>query len=56
MILTDEKRKLLLLFILLSLSGCSDIDACLDNGGSYNYDNCECDYNSKHPYKEEHKC
>ncbi|PIE20717.1 MAG: hypothetical protein CSA61_00700 [Neptuniibacter caesariensis] len=27
------------------------VDACLDQGGSYNYDLAECDQNAQHPFK-----
>lgn len=36
------------------LSPVSDI--CLDSGGSYNYEICECDYELSHPYKKVHQC
>lgn len=29
----------------------SAVDACLDLGGSYNYDLSECDQNKQHPFK-----
>ena len=29
-----------------------EVDHCLDNGGSYNYDRCECDYKKNHSFKE----
>jgi len=31
-------------------------DTRLDSGGSYNYENCECDYEVRHPYKKLHQC
>lgn len=34
----------------------SEIDTCLDTGGSYNYQLCECDHSMSHPYQKEHKC
>ena len=45
-------------YITLSLMGCSDakIDACLDSGGSFNYNKCECDFTYNHEYKESHHC
>jgi len=27
------------------------VDACLDSGGSYNYDTQQCDHEQSHPYK-----
>jgi len=32
------------------------VDACLDSGGSYNYESCSCDHNQSHPYIENSKC
>ncbi|WP_415886338.1 hypothetical protein ACMXYR_16530 [Neptuniibacter sp. QD29_5] len=29
----------------------SAVDACLDQGGSYNYDLAECDLEQEHPFK-----
>lgn len=34
----------------------SDIDSCLDYGGSYDYELCTCDYENNHPSKEVHQC
>lgn len=34
----------------------SDIDSCLDKGGSFNYERCECDLLKTHPIKESHSC
>lgn len=34
----------------------SEIDRCLDLGGSFDYDSCSCDYNTSHKYKENHSC
>lgn len=33
-----------------------EVDKCLDSGGSYNYNQCECDYQSDHEFKEYHEC
>jgi hypothetical protein len=33
-----------------------EVDHCLDSGGSYNYDQCECDYKMNHSFKENHEC
>ena len=40
------------------LVGCGNahIDACLDHGGSYNYEKCKCDYENNHDYKDIHQC
>ena len=32
------------------------IDICLDNGGSFDYVNCKCDFQNSHESKEEHLC
>ncbi len=32
------------------------IDGCLDAGGSFDDDTCQCDYQVNHPYKEKHQC
>jgi len=41
-----------------ALYGCfkSDIHSCLDRGGSFNYDTCECDLQTNHEFKENHTC
>ena len=38
--------------------GCSksEIDSCLDQGGSYNYVACKCDLQGNHEFKENHAC
>ena len=33
-----------------------EIDKCLDNGGSFDYQNCECDFNENHQYTKKHTC
>lgn len=40
------------------LAGCAEskIDSCLDHGGSFNYEKCECDFKEGHEYKEAHSC
>ena len=40
------------------LAGCAEskIDSCLDRGGSFNYEKCECDFKVNHEYKESHSC
>ena len=32
------------------------IDECLDNGGSFDYEACECDYTDSHEFKVNHEC
>lgn len=53
----NVKMILMALFV-VSSSGCSEsaIDACLDNGGSFNYEQCECDFNKSHEYRKDHSC
>jgi hypothetical protein len=34
----------------------SSIDSCLDTGGSFNYELCECDFKKSHTVPEVHKC
>jgi len=34
----------------------SKIDVCLDGGGSFNYDICQCDYSKNHEHKDNHRC
>lgn len=43
---------------LILLSGCSEtkVDSCLDHGGSFDYEKCECDFKVNHEYKESHIC
>ena len=49
-------RKYLVLLMSIGIIACGKVDSCLDSGGSYNYDKCECDFNISHPYKEKHNC
>jgi hypothetical protein len=37
-------------------AGNPKIDRCLDSGGSFNYESCQCDYKKNHKYIEDHKC
>lgn len=48
----------LIVFITVTTTSCSygEIDACLDDGGSFNYEKCECDFNGSHDYKDDHSC
>jgi hypothetical protein len=32
------------------------VDTCLDSGGSFNYEACNCDYKNTHDFKESHSC
>jgi hypothetical protein len=52
-----HRMKNIVLLVVL-LAGCTDskVDACLDGGGSYNYEKCECDFEVNHEYKEVHSC
>ena len=34
----------------------AEVDECLDLGGSYDYEECRCDYQFSHPYKEDSSC
>jgi len=34
----------------------SQVDACLDNGGSFNYESCSCDYKISHKFIADHIC
>ena len=46
------------IFACILLAGCAEskIDSCLDQGGSFNYEKCECDFKENHEYKESHSC
>ncbi len=49
-------KSIMLIFIILS--GCSEIkladnvDVCLDQGGSFDYENERCDFKDNHPMKD----
>jgi hypothetical protein len=47
---------LILAFILPLIHKTNNIDSCLDAGGSFNYESCECDFKKSHPVSESHKC
>ena len=47
---------ILALFAPYFLNTSSEIDSCLDSGGSYNYDECSCDHKATHPFKAQHEC
>ena len=38
------------------MASAPSIDACLDSGGSFNDENCECDYTENHAPLAEHSC
>lgn len=48
----------LVVIIAVITTSCSDpaIDACLDGGGSFNYETCECEHSENHDHKENHSC
>ena len=56
-VMCDRVMRVVLLFTTI-LVGCveSTIDACLDEGGSFDYEKCECDFEVNHEYKESHQC
>ena len=43
-------------FLLPYILPVTKTDICLDNGGSFDYENCRCDYSNNHPVKEKHLC
>lgn len=47
---------LVLIFLLPLLYNESSIDTCLDAGGSFNYESCECDFNTSHIVPNQHNC
>jgi len=52
----QSKGRLIFVSITIILVGCNDVDKCLDSGGSFDYENCRCDYENKHPYLKAHEC
>jgi hypothetical protein len=32
------------------------VDECLDQGGSYDYEACRCDFSKSHAHKASHRC
>ena len=42
--------------VLPNLRAFIEVDKCLDNGGSYNHEICECDFEQSHEYKENPLC
>ena len=55
-VMRKDMKPIFMLAILLC--GCSDlkIDKCLDDGGSFNYEKCVCDFESNHQSKSTHNC
>lgn len=47
---------LVLVFLLPLFYQESQIDACLDSGGSFNYEACACDFNKSHIAPKQHNC
>ncbi len=49
---------LIAIFLLwqIEMSHESQVDACLDNGGSFNYQSCSCDYKMSHEFLVDHIC
>ena len=43
-------------FLLPYILTATKIDVCMDNGGSFDYENCKCDYSTNHLVKEKHIC
>ena len=55
------KSIILFIIVLLIVTGlkvksCATIDSCLDKGGSFNYEACECDFKSNHKSAEINLC
>jgi len=46
----------LLLWIVPTVVFSIEVDHCLDTGGSYDYDQCQCDYQLTHSFKALHEC
>jgi len=42
--------------IIPMIRGPIEINKCINNGGSFNYEICECDFEEIHPYKENALC
>ena len=56
-VMCNQAMRVIFLFSVF-LAGCTDlkIDACLDNGGSFDYVKCECDFKENHESIEPHSC
>lgn len=46
----------IVLVFIIGIPFFDQVDACLDSGGSYNYQQCECDYSVSHSFSKEHQC
>ena len=42
--------------VLRSMFVNSTVDSCLDAGGSFDYQSCQCDFKQSHKSKAEHSC
>ena len=47
---------MLAILIIPNVRGFINVNKCLDNGGSYNYETCKCDFKESHEYKEKTLC
>lgn len=47
---------LILVFLLPLFHSENGLDSCLDAGGSFDYESCECDFNKSHIVPEQHNC
>lgn len=47
---------ILIIIVVPNIQDTSDIDSCLDRGGSYDYTTCQCDDETTHPKLETHQC
>lgn len=47
---------LLVAFLIPIFRSESEIDSCLDSGGSFNYKECKCDFKLNHTKPEKNEC
>ncbi len=47
---------IVIILLLVGFPFSDNADSCLDSGGSYNYQKCECDYKINHEYSKVHQC
>jgi hypothetical protein len=47
---------LLIAWLYPMLSHETNIDACLDSGGSFDYQTCKCDHEKTHPFEADNQC
>lgn len=47
---------IIVIFLIIGSPFSDKADSCLDSGGSYNYQECECDYKISHEYSKVHQC